>query len=440
MNTKHVAIVAVIIIIVIAIAAVAVVMSGNDDDDKKDLPEFASGTGTIYGNADGNTYIDQTDIDLIQAIINGDRSFSDFPLADANNDGKVDADDIEIVKKFINGEKVTMKVLDTQDNVVDVVCPIDKVIILCGSNLAPLITVLGCTDKVIAAAYSTLNDVRDYSISQGINNGTITKLTTKGTTADVDTISKLVKDTGVHTMFTEYSSMYDLDDEDHVKTYNDWGIDVLELECRNPGQDTRSLAVFGILLGCGDKAAQYTQFVDDIYEQIKEKEGSAFGTKTFMATASYGGFANKESGYVAMGELAGGVNLSDWSKSSKSVPIGSTWIYEEKYNSAQYLVFGGTSYYGKGGFNTWTAAQVGNYSERYSNMDAWKNNQAYILSTSMPVVCRVAAFAEILYPEIFESGWADSVHQSFIDTFYDTSYTVEHNYFFMNISTYTPSS
>ena len=34
-------------------------------------------------------------------------------------------------------------------------------------------------------------------------------------------------------------------------------------------------------------------------------------------------------------------------------------------------------------------------------------------------------FAEAIYLDLFEDGWANGIHQKFIDTYFDASYTVE---------------
>ena len=49
----------------------------------------------------------------------------------------------------------------------------------------------------------------------------------------------------------------------------------------------------------------------------------------------------------------------------------------------------------------------------------------YLYSTSIPVVARVAYYAEAMYPDCFDDGYGRSVHQSFVNTFFKTSHTVD---------------
>ncbi|MCQ2070486.1 MAG: ABC transporter substrate-binding protein [archaeon] len=61
----------------------------------------------MYGNATHDDVLDETDIAMIQAIIDGTVTWDKekFYLADANTDGVIDAKDVEQVKKLINNEE-----------------------------------------------------------------------------------------------------------------------------------------------------------------------------------------------------------------------------------------------------------------------------------------------------------------------------------------------
>lgn len=52
-----------------------------------------------------------------------------------------------------------------------------------------------------------------------------------------------------------------------------------------------------------------------------------------------------------------------------------------------------------------------------------------IYSIAIPAVVRVACYAEAMYPELFEDGWTNEWHQEFIETYFDTEYTVNKEYF-----------
>ena len=428
MNSRTKILAAVVAVALVAIAAVALCM-GNDGDEKKTIPDTAGTFGTVYGNADGNCVIDDIDIDIIEDIISGKRSLSDYPFADADNDGSVDQTDLQTVKDIIAKKSMKVKVLNTEGNVIDVQYPVKKFIVLAGSNLAPLMNILDATDRISAAAYSKLDSIRDRPVCEGIENGSIVKLTVNGTAADMDAISKL-KDT--HVMLTENGSHYDLDSDKNIKTLNAWNIDVLRMDCRDPGDDTRTMAVFGILLDKGAEVQSYIDFADGVYEDIKKIEGDSFGTaRALICGKASNGLSGKSSGYTAMVEkMAGGHNVADWEESSKKFENHDPALLADKYD-ADVGFFGTGTYYDDDGFS---AKAISGYEERYSHLDAWKNGDVYIFSTSMPVLCRVAYFAEAMYPDLFEKGWANGIHQEFVNRYFDAGFTVEEGMFFKKIN------
>lgn len=414
-----------VVMILVAVIVVAAVGVGaftllGGDGDEIEIPEVASGTGTVYGNSDGNCYIDEVDVAIAESIFKGERELKDFPFADANCDGVVDQTDIDLIKKMVNKEDMKVKVLDTQDQVITVQYPVKKPIILSGSNLAPLITILGVADIMKGAAYSTLDNVRDYAVAKGIDEGRITKISTSGTAADFDIISKM----DVDVMLTEYSNMYALDSDDNIKKFHDLGIDVLCMECRDPGDDMRSLAVFGILMDRGDEVKEYMEFCDQIYDEIKKIEGDKFGSQEVLSSSLTGSLSGTTSGYTAMIEIAGGKNIADW-EATKKVEIGSTWILDPKY-ACDCLLLGTSSNYAGTGFKE---SDVATYEAKYKDHNAWTNGDVYIYSTSVAVCLRIAYFAECMHPDLFEDGWAKGWHQKFVDKYFDTEFTVDDKMF-----------
>ena len=413
-------------VIVVAAAGVGAFTLLGGDGDEIEIPEVASGTGTVYGNSDGNCYIDDVDVAIAESIFKGERELKDFPFADANCDGVVDQTDIDLIKKMVNKEDMKVKVLDTQDQVITVQYPVKKPIILSGSNLAPLITILGVADIMKGAAYNTVDSVRDYAVAKGIEEGRITKISVNGTAADFDIISKM----DVDVMLTEYSGMYDLDSDENIKKFHDLGIDVLCMECRDPGDDMRSLAVFGILMDRGDEVQDYMDFCDQIYDEIKKVEGDKFGSQEVLISSLVGSLCGKGSGYTPMIDVAGGKNLGDWEGSTKKVEIGSTWVLDPKY-STDCLLLGAASNYGGNGFRE---SDVTGYEARYKDHNAWTNGDVYIYTTSIAVSIRIAYFAEAMYPELFGEDFAKNWHQKFVDKYFDTEFTVNDSQFFYKLN------
>ena len=115
-------VIAVVVVLVVVIAAVFVIMSGNSD--KQSRSDATDVRLTVFGNANGDDYLDNDDVQYIQDIIDGKKSLSDAPKvqvlteygttkytarywADANCDGSVNSSDLNIVKNLVNKTKGT---------------------------------------------------------------------------------------------------------------------------------------------------------------------------------------------------------------------------------------------------------------------------------------------------------------------------------------------
>ena len=126
---------AAVIIAVAGIAAIAVL--GNDDGQDKTFNPYDSDSVRlkILGNADGSDAIDSDDVDLINRIIEANSDEDEikhidwktqYPFADADNDGDVDADDAALVQNFINKESAKMYYLNYYGNVTYVNYPVGQ--------------------------------------------------------------------------------------------------------------------------------------------------------------------------------------------------------------------------------------------------------------------------------------------------------------------------
>lgn len=173
MNTKLAAVI-VVIIVVVAAVGVYVYTSGGDNDDDKITPEL-EGEETylkIFGNANGDYYLDQDDVDIIQGYIDGTVSESDllvvheddygeaYYLADANLDGVVDANDITFLQGIIDRSGETMNIIDTFGHLLSVPLTIER--IACDYfATAELLMLVGVQDKIVAAT-NALFVLSDY--------------------------------------------------------------------------------------------------------------------------------------------------------------------------------------------------------------------------------------------------------------------------------------
>lgn len=117
----------------------------------------------IYGNANGDDYIDEKDIDILNSIISNNVTdwSSTYPFADANQDGVIDSQDVDVVRKIINGDSVRMYYLNRYDYLSFVNYPISSSI-MCSNMTYPLLYVTGTFDKLMAIDQSAKNYMGEY--------------------------------------------------------------------------------------------------------------------------------------------------------------------------------------------------------------------------------------------------------------------------------------
>ena len=106
-NKTTTALIAVVVVVIIAAAAlyVAGVFSGGGDQGE-DTPNIDSQL-LLYGNANMDYTMDDSDLEIIDSIIAGTASLDDYPLADANADGNVDDADSSIAQALVTREPTT---------------------------------------------------------------------------------------------------------------------------------------------------------------------------------------------------------------------------------------------------------------------------------------------------------------------------------------------
>lgn len=421
MNGKQiVAIIVVVVVIVAAVAAAVVMMDGNEEDPVSGVVE----NGSIYGNVNGDEYIDDVDIGVIQDIIDGERTLEDFPLADANRDGVVDETDLDIVTRAANGETTTLIVVNQLGEEISVSYPVTDYAFMGGTNIRTVIAVLGLANGMLAnGTNSYSSSLLDKDLVEGKANGTIVTLNSSIQTSDVE---KLV-DCGAKIVISEESGMSSSDEM--VQTLNGLGITYLELNFKDIDMTNKSIKTLGILFQCEDLAKEYLDWSDEIMETIRANEGDLFGTATVLCVTMSNSVSGTESDYYAATIEVGGNNLADWADKTRKFNTGETWLYDEKYNADFMFHFKSMSFPEEPDQDD-VDTYIGYFSETYTYKEA---NGYYLINGVLPLPVRAAIMAEIMYPECFEEGWANSMFQYYIDTFLGLDYTVSEDQYIWHV-------
>ena len=405
--------IAAVVVVVIVIAAAAIIMLNKGG---KDPEAGVVEVGSIYGNVDGNGYIDDTDVRIVQEVLDGKKNLADWPLADANANGKIDDEDLEIVKKLAKGEKTTASVSDYYGKVIKVSFPLSNYAVMGGTNMRTVVDVLGLDDGMLACGTTKyISSALDKNLYDKMQSGAIATLNSSLKTEDVNTLTKL----GVTTVISEDSGMSS--EDEIVKTLNNLGISFLELNAKDLTMTMKTTSTLGILSGNEDKAEKYNDWTMDIMDTIKKKEGDKWGTATVLCVTMSNSVSGTDSDYYAATQEVGGKNLADWTDKTRKFNTGDTWLLDSKYNADFLFHFKSMSYP-----EAPAQADIDKYIGYFENTYTYKEADGYYLINGvLPLPVRNAIMAQTMYSDCFDEGWAQSLLQEYVDEFlgvdYDTS-------------------
>ncbi len=418
MNGKIIAL-SVVAIVVIATVAVYVVASGNGNSDNIEVDASLA----IMGNANGDATIDSEDLEIVDGIIRGELSFSDYPLADANNDGSVTEADSALIRSMIENESgITIYVIcsnaDGSNYIQGITYPLRNTVVV-GTNLLSTVIQVGAAEYV--CGYSKTN----YGVAHGliISNardlgGSIFDLNTDASIANFQSLDAEV---GIDAVITMPSASYLRTSESYITGA---GIPVLRIDSSEGLDSIGGILTIGFLYGAETEEISY-RFAEMCYEVldyiIETVASVPDGERVSFMAITMGYYISEiDSAYTGVCEYAGGVTVSTLEgDGSTRIEEGSEYYlswnpdYIISFRTLDYSI----DYTDITTGTTLTPAETwNNYASYFQNMGESYENMIYI-NTSMPVICRIAYIAEIFYPDLFEEGFGDSVHQEFVDNF-----------------------
>ena len=403
-NTKIVAIAAVILILIAGIAGAALILG-------EDSPSYRSDNETgrlmIYGNANNDDYLDESDVTALETIIeSGTWDENKAPLADANQDGVIDEKDVEMVKKMVNREPMDIyyQGWDFKTPAVKKVGYPIKTCVVTGSNALMAVKSIGATDRIVGASISTstldkvlYSDIYD-NVPDVSKNSIITIVP--------EEFSKVNDKTPVDAIITMNSVSYVKNEETFLKS----GVDVVRVAASDGLDSISAYITLGFLLECEERANDFARFCDDLIGDVEEKLDGV-ERKTSLSVTMTNSVSGLGSDYAEAVALAGGKDIADWD-GSRNFKTGEEWLYE--YPS-QYIMH--VRSMGLGDVDKqkeWDTRAV-----YFKNTAAYKDGHYYLINGSMPVALRIAYMAETFNPDIFGNGFGDKYMQEYLDRFMD---------------------
>lgn len=401
----------IVAIMVITVAGAALVL-GDDDKSTDNIKVDAS--LSICGNANGDYRIDQQDLYVINDIISNKLAVADYPLADANHDGKVDQADYDFVKSMIDKKNTYVYVYDDSQKFVKVNYPVTKTVVV-GTNPITTAILIGAADYVLgytSTSYPVIHKpIIDNSRKLG---GTIVDLNTDEAMANfmdldtkcggLDAVIALPSYLKKSTAFIEKAE-----------------IPIIRLDPRYGWDSISGALTMGYLFGetCEKRSQQFAEMTFSTLSDINKKLEQVTSKKTYLAVAAGNSIGQLDSAYNKVCDFAGGSPIANLPGSSaEAIEQGSEGYKNYK---PDYIISFRTLDYSI----DWTHAVTGKvtspqdewnkYKAYWQDMDCYKN--LVYVNLAMPVIAQIAYVAETFYPELFEEGYADSIHQKIVNQF-----------------------
>lgn len=370
----------------------------------------------IFGNANMDDTIDESDIKYVQGIISGENKATE--LADANYDGKVDENDIVQIELIINGEEKNLTIMQyiqlqtattfTREPVT-VPMPINSIAALGGSYGPEMLCALGAVDKIVA--------VTEYAKKCGEFKGLIEEKPVAAASGnwDMEKILSMKPDIVLAYAIYDYSK--------ERKILEKEGIALVQMNFHIPETYSREVRNLGWLLDKRDRGEELidfeetnNKFITDRFsglsEEMKPRVYAEGKDWSYTSGSSVSRAIEPCGGINIFKDLSGTVDLDPEKViiHDPQVIIRATsqaTIPESGYNAIN---------------NSQMAAKVKEITNRSGMkvIDAVKNGRVYIISTDAASIhasifrCYIAKW---LHPELFQDLDPVSIHKEWLKRF-----------------------
>ena len=431
MDKKAIYAIVVVVIILVAAVAVYVVVSGNDDKGSSPA-EMSDAELKVYGNINGDRFIDEDDVNLIEQLVSDGATAEEYPIADANQDGVLDQNDVDVVNAVANGNSTTIWHINYYDvngdgvmdeELVSTQYPIKSTIITASTNLAILMYCLGITDTVHGASYSSSSLDSAVFGDNLLDTTKCEKLGTSSTSIAFEDgkvgSSDVIANHNVTALITDWNKTYITNEDDFEAA----GVDVVRISAAAVDSETmtHSIMLLGLLFQVEDRASSYLTLCDEVHEYVNNAIEGQPTAKVIVSSMS--GYLSSPSSDYSAAILAAGaeygipdVDFGD-STSLKIEDHPEVYTYDFDYiiHVRSNLSYGQTQDSINGLWDTYTS--------KFADWEHAEDGQ-YLVSGMIPVPLRVAYAAALLHSDVVDIDRVNELHQEFVDQFYDKDFDV----------------
>ncbi len=431
----------IILVAALAVGGVSygvIAMTGNSDsgtDASTEGIDYESVNLMIFGNANNDLTIDSEDKDLIQEIIDGDKDASDYPFADANCDGSIDSDDLDEVQRIIDrtdGMTLHVACYDyaNREAVVDVTYPLQN-IGLYGMHTITSTLYCNAGSKVVAVANPSGSKAEYPVMMASLAGESISSGMGASAAVDWQKFMEIDTETPISALFVDTAYAGNIS-ATTVKDFERAGIPILSFNGNNVYAQIAASAWIGFLCGSDCEAAgkQFAETSQSVLKTVADKtSGLSDAEKTsFMEFTMWICIYQNDAPANALGELAGGIHYSEVNSEFKSKYEGTSFTMNldaetlaNFQDCGAYLSIRTTDFSSDAKSVVISLYEFQNESMGNIMVTDFMHNakeRLYFVNNLLPSALKVAYIAEILYPSIFGSGFADTYAQEYIDEGY----------------------
>jgi iron complex transport system substrate-binding protein len=371
----------------------------------------------IYGNANEDDTIDMRDLTYVKLIFFGKKPETE--LADAKHDGEINPLDFIQIKLIIVGKERELTIVDSQDKIVTVNKPINRIITTWRGPLEMLRTIGVKSDKIVGV--ETLRGGARYYETFFPEYQDVPKIGIM-TNPDIEKMLSLNPDC----IFFLFPFVYGTAGEE----FKSAGISLIHCFCGIWDRDvTREIKTLGYLFDKRERAEEYIEWQEGILNPIKEcvekipEEDKP--TVYFEGEKTYWTSAEKKTNI----EFAGGKTI--FPEVTKWVQIDPEEVVER---NPEVIVKMANPSTGASGYDLAASDLTGIKEVRdeimnrpeLKNVDAVKNGRVYVISmyiasTGGAAGCRgflqKIYTAKWLHPDLFEDLDPKVIHQEYLTRF-----------------------
>ena len=417
----------VIVAILIVASAAAYVVINKDGKDVGSPSEMEDAELKVYGNINGDRYLDENDSTLISQLIEDGATAEEYPLADANRDGVIDSKDVAVIDAVVAGESTTIWHIAYHDvdgdstmdeEVVSTKFPIKSAIISASSNISMELFALGIIDEVKGAAYSpTSLDSALYGTTY-MDTSVVEQIGTSAKDIPFEDgkigASDLIARENVTALITDWNRAYITNESDFEAA----GIDVIHTSCNATERDEmiHTAMLLGLLFQKVDRAEAYLDLTLEIMDYATESVASAERV-SMIVSSSTGYISSATSDYTEIAELAGGRFALEGVDSASQTNLKIAEHPEVYTYDFDYIIHLRTVV-GYGQDMAKIESEWNNYTEKFKDWEHAETGQ-YMVSGAICPALRVAYTASVLHPECVDRDVVDELHQRLVDEFFN---------------------